>query len=71
MLAIFTGTTAGAVLATRRPRHPVGWLLLALGLSVVSSGVTDGYARYGLLARPGALAAADYLAVYAEKSYIA
>ena len=71
MLAIFTGTTAGAVLASRRPRHPVGWLLLALGLSVVSSGVTDGYARYGLLARPGALPAADYLAVYAEKSYIA
>ena len=71
VLAIFTGTTAGAVLASRRPRHPVGWLLLALGLSVVSSGVTDGYARYGLLARPGALPAADYLAVYAEKSYIA
>ena len=71
VLAIITGTTAGAVLAGRRPRHPVGWLLLALGLSVVSSGVTDGYARYGLLARPGALPAADYLAVYAEKSYIA
>jgi hypothetical protein len=71
VLAIFTGTTAGAVLASRRPRNPVGWLLLALGLSVISSGVTDGYARYGLLARPGALPAADYLAVYAEKSYIA
>jgi hypothetical protein len=48
VLAIFTGTTAGAVLASRRPHHRVGWLLLALGLSVVSSGVTDGYARYGL-----------------------
>ena len=71
VLAIFSGTTAGAVLASRRPRHPVGWLLLALGLSVVVSGVTDGYARYGLLARPGALPAADYLAVCAEKSYIA
>ena len=44
--------------ASRRPRHPVGWLLLALGLSVAAAGVADGYARYGLLARPGALPAA-------------
>ena len=71
VLAVITGTTSGAVLASRRPAHPVGWLLLALGLSVVSSGVTDGYARYGLLARPGTLPAADYLAVYAVRSYIA
>jgi hypothetical protein len=26
------------VLASRRPRHPVGWLLLALGLSVTVDG---------------------------------
>jgi hypothetical protein len=71
VLAVITGTTSGAVLASRRPAHPVGWLLLALGLSVVSSGVTDGYARYGLLARPGTLPAADHLAVYAVRSYIA
>jgi hypothetical protein len=49
--------TVGAVLASRRPRHPVGWLMLALGLSVTVDGVTDGYARYGLLASPGAVPA--------------
>jgi len=41
----------------------VGWLLLALGLSVTASGVADGYARYGLVARPGALPA-HWVAVY-------
>jgi two-component system, NarL family, sensor kinase len=54
-LAIVSAATAGVVLGSRRPRHPVGWLLLTLGLSVTAIGVADGYARYGLLARPGAL----------------
>src|SRR6266542_154124 len=53
-----------AMLGSRRPRHPVGWLLLGLGLSVSASGVADGYAPYGLLIRPGALPAARYVALY-------
>jgi hypothetical protein len=32
-VALLTASTVGAVLASRRPRHPVGWLLLAVGLS--------------------------------------
>src|SRR6266540_3576306 len=32
LLAAVSAATVGAVLASRRPRHPVGWLLLALGL---------------------------------------
>jgi hypothetical protein len=64
VLGIVSATTVGAVLAGRRPRHPVGWLLLVLGLSVSVSGVADGYALYGLLVRPGALPAARYLALY-------
>ena len=53
--------TVGAVLAGRRPRHPVGWLLLALGLSVTVDGVTDAYARYGLLVSPGAVTAVGHV----------
>jgi hypothetical protein len=60
LLAAVSAATVGAVLASRRPRHPVGWLLLALGLSVAASGLSEGYASYGLLARPGALPAAAY-----------
>ena len=33
-LAAFTASTVGVVLARRRPRHPVGWLLLGIGLSI-------------------------------------
>jgi hypothetical protein len=32
MVAV-SASTVGAVLAIRRPRHPVGWLLLGLALA--------------------------------------
>jgi hypothetical protein len=52
--------------ASRRPRHRVGWLLVALGLSNAASGLAFSYSRYGLVARPGALPAAGYLAGFAN-----
>jgi hypothetical protein len=61
---VVSAATVGAVLVSRRPAHPVGWLLLGLGLSVAASGVATGYASYGLLARPGMLLAADDAAIY-------
>jgi hypothetical protein len=64
MVGIMSAVTVGVVLASRRPAHPVGWLLLTLGLSLVTSGVATQYASYGLLARPGALPAAAYVAIY-------
>jgi hypothetical protein len=64
LLAAMVAATVGAVVAGRRPRHPVGWLLLGLGLSVTASGVVDGYARYGLVARPGAVPGARWAATY-------
>jgi hypothetical protein len=64
LLGGVSAATVGAVLASRRPRHPVGWLLLTLGLSLTASGPATGYANYGLLARPGTLPAAAYAAHY-------
>jgi hypothetical protein len=62
LVAAVSAATVGALVASRRPAHPVGWLLLGLGLLVVGNGVVSGYVSYGLLARPGALPAAAYLA---------
>ena len=62
VVAAVSAVTVGAVLAGRRPRHPVGWLLLGLGLSLTLQAFTFSYTRYGLVARPGALVGAGYLA---------
>ncbi len=71
LLAMVTAPTVGAVLAARRPRHPVGWLLLGLGASIGLSGFIDGYALYGLLARPGSLPAARWPAIYSPAVAVA
>jgi hypothetical protein len=65
-LAIVSAASAGAVLADRRPAHPVGWLLLALALCNVVVGSAEAYASYGLLARPRALPAAGYVGAFAN-----
>jgi hypothetical protein len=70
-LAALSAATVGAVVASRRPSHPVGWLLLGLGLSVPWSDVLDGYIDYGQLARPGSLPAARFLAVYSPAVFMA
>jgi uncharacterized membrane protein len=61
-LAALTAGVVGAVLASRRPAHPVGWLLSGLGLSMTTSAVGAGYVAYGLVVRPGALPAANLYA---------
>jgi hypothetical protein len=61
-VAALAAGVVGAVLASRRPRHPVGWLLLAMGVDMGVSGAAVGYIPYGLVVRPGALPAAGVVA---------
>jgi len=60
-VALVSAATVGAVLASRRPQHPVGWLLLALGLSGQLNNLANQYVHYGVMGRPSALPAASYL----------
>jgi hypothetical protein len=64
VLAMVSGATVGAVLASRRPRHPVGWLLLAVAGSLAATAAAAQYLTWGLLVRPGALPAARSVALY-------
>jgi hypothetical protein len=64
VVATVTAVTVGAVLAGRRPRHPVGWLLLALALTLIATAAAAQYLTWGLLVRPGALPAARPAALY-------
>ena len=62
ILVTMSAATVGALLASRRPRHPVGWLLLGVGLALVVTLLIEAYVKYGLLVRPGSLPGARYLA---------
>jgi MFS family permease len=62
VVAAVVAATVGALVASRRPGHRGGWLLVALGVSIAVSAFSFAYTRYGLVARPGALPAAIWLA---------
>jgi hypothetical protein len=70
ILVTVSTATVGALLASRRPRHPVGWLLLGIGLTLVMTLLVQSYVDYGLLARPGALPGARYLAGFTYSTQI-
>jgi hypothetical protein len=56
----FVGVTfpaLGLLLASRRPEHPIGWLLCATGLVAGLDHFCGEYAIYALLAHPGSLPA--------------
>jgi hypothetical protein len=57
-LAAFTASTVGAVLASRRPRHPVGWLLL----TPTGSAPSARWRRWGVAAAMAVLAVAATVA---------
>jgi hypothetical protein len=61
ILAVVSTATVGALVASRRPHHPVGWLLLASGLALMLNLLVEPYVKYGLLGRPGSLPGARYL----------
>jgi hypothetical protein len=52
---IVIDATVGAIVASRRPENPVGWLLCLSGVAVSTSTFTSMYAVYALLARGGSL----------------
>jgi MFS family permease len=68
ILVAVSAATVGAFLAGRRPRHPVGWLLLGVGLALNVSLLVQSYVKYGLLARPGSLPGVRYLAGFADST---
>jgi hypothetical protein len=54
--------TVGAIVASRRPENPVGWLLCLSGVATSTSTFASQYAIYALLARPDSLPAGEAMA---------
>jgi hypothetical protein len=50
-----TAAVVGALVASRRPRNPVGWFFLGSSISLTLAEFTSEYALYGLRTDPGSL----------------
>jgi hypothetical protein len=48
-------SAVGVIIAARRPANPLGWLLLAIGLTLALNDFMHYYGTYTLIYRPGAL----------------
>jgi hypothetical protein len=59
---IVIDVTVGAIVASRRPENPVGWLLCLSGLTTSISHFSSEYAIYTLLAKPNSLPAGEAFA---------
>jgi hypothetical protein len=58
-LAMFTFPVVGVLIAFRRPRNAIGWILLADGVAWSLSAVSGNYVQYGLITHPGSLPRPD------------
>lgn len=71
LLSAFVVTNlVGALIAFRRPREPVGWLLSLSAHMVVVAFLADQYARYGIITAPGSVPGAHAIYWFATWPWI-
>ena len=69
-LAVLVFVVVGAVVAPRRPRNPIGWILIAEGLLWQAMPVLAGYCGYALFAAPGRLPGGELAAWLLEWGWV-
>ncbi|HEV8564156.1 MAG TPA: hypothetical protein VGR41_04535 [Actinomycetota bacterium] len=62
LIATQTSSTVGAMVASRQPRNPIGWLFILLSLCIVLGILSEDYPIYALRTDPGSLPAPDWVA---------
>jgi signal transduction histidine kinase len=55
LLGMTAFATVGALIASRHPRNPIGWVFSAIGFGIVLYAFRENYVVYGLFANPGSL----------------
>jgi hypothetical protein len=67
-LTSFAFTAVGVVVAVRRPRNPIGWILLAIGF--LWELPSEEVVRYGAVTAPGSVPGSDVLAVLTSSAWV-
>lgn len=55
ILGVITIATVGTLVASRQPENPIGWLMSAMGGSMILTGFAEAYAIHALMVAPGSL----------------
>jgi hypothetical protein len=62
ILFVATFQTVGALISSRRPENPIGWVFCGMGLTLVAAVFFGNYAEYSLVVEPGSLPRAEVAA---------
>jgi signal transduction histidine kinase len=62
ILSVLTYMAVGGVLASRRPKNPVGWLLLTGGFGLLLGGACSEWVTYSMSTNPGGLPFGEWAA---------
>ena len=55
LLPFLAFPVVGALIASRRPENPIGWICLAVGFFWMLNSMTSAYGVYGMVANPGSV----------------
>lgn len=67
--AVLISVTIGLLITVRRDGHPIGWLLLANGLIIAASGMTEAYAIYAIQDDPGRLPGPEWAVLWDQSAW--
>ena len=69
VVAVLVPGAVGSVIVHSHPRHAVGWLFIALSISLLATGVLDEWFTLAAIVDPPELGGAPVVAVLADKSF--
>src|SRR5215213_4078670 len=58
---VLSFSTAGALIATRQPRNPIGWIMIVAGFGLAATILTGNYVELSLAQPPGRLPATEWV----------
>ncbi|GAA1956052.1 hypothetical protein GCM10009798_14230 [Nocardioides panacihumi] len=70
LLGVVSAAVVGLAIVRSEPRHPVGWLFLALSATILFSDPLGAWITWGRLARPGSLPATGAVAAVNDATWI-
>jgi signal transduction histidine kinase len=70
LLGVLSAAVVGVAIVRTEPRHPVGWLFLALSAVIIVSGPLEAWIEWGRLAHPGSLPATGAVAAVNDATWI-